>query len=194
MNAFDSARTIEAKGMAVLIRFLEERAERFVLVEKGPMARHLQEIAGDAMMNIIPPPGHPDAGANRFYSVEIKIEMRPTGNLFLETFSNKNLDDRYRHAAHGTNVGWMHKLRCDLLWYYFLESDELYVFDFYKLKRWFFGGRGEAGAVNRFREVCQSKYSQLNDTHGRIVPLADLHREVGYTKLHPKQIELFEAA
>jgi hypothetical protein len=69
----------------------------------------------------------------------------------------------------------MYKLRADILMYYFIDSDDLYVIDVYSLKQWAFcGGHNNAGNIWSYREVCQAKYDQLNDTCGRIVPIRDL--------------------
>lgn len=184
MTAFNSARAVEARALAVLAPFLKERAHegQFVLTSKGRLARHLQETVGDALLN---------TDRETIWSVEIKAELRETGNLFLETWSNRNLDSRESHSDRGSNPGWMFKLRCDMLFYYFVEADVLYVIDFFKLKRWFFGWSNGAPNFHHWREVGQSKYAQLNDTHGRLVPVDAIRKNVGFTKLNPKQIELF---
>src|ERR1043166_1316452 len=107
MSGFESARVVEARGLSVLTPFLDERADgRFVLFDKGPLARALQETTGDGVFNV------EDGGT---FFVEIKCERKWTGNLFLETWSNRNLEDRQSHARRGCNPGWLYKLNADLL-------------------------------------------------------------------------------
>jgi hypothetical protein len=186
MSGFSDARAIEAKAMAVLVPFLTERAHdgRLVLCNKGPLAKRLQETTGDAIFNSDP---------DTMWTVEIKAERTFTGNLFLETWSNRNLEDRYRHAERGSNRGWMDKLVADLLLYYFLDVDRLYIINLFKLKQWAFGGGDGVGRIYSFPEKKQGRYSQLNDTWGRIVPIATIEREVRNVRLvYPKQIELFQ--
>lgn len=187
MTAFDSARLVEAKGMSTLAPFLVEKAEgRLVILEKGPLARALQETLGDAIFQM--PTG-------RAWSVEIKVEEDDAyGNLFLETWSNRNLEERQKHIERGSNPGWMTHLRADLLLYYFLNPDRLYALDLFRLQQWAFGSKlsGVAGRIYAFPEKCQSKRMQMNDTWGRCVPLSVLAKEVGYKLIHPKQLPLFE--
>jgi hypothetical protein len=184
MNPYDNARLTEARGMAVLEPFLSSRADgRLVMLEHGPLARALQESTGDAIFQF---PG------GRVYSVEVKVEEENKyGNIFAETWSNRNLEDRNNHAKLGSNPGWFVKLRADLLFYYFLSSDDLYVFDFFKLQRWAFGSGDTPGRLYDFREKRQRVRLQANDTWGRCVPIADLASEVGYRLINPKQLPLF---
>lgn len=185
MDAFARACSVETRGRSVLEPFLLAKADgRFVLFDKGPMAKALQETVGDGVFSI---------AGDREYFVEIKTEQKHTGNLFLETWSNRNLKDRDNHAALGSNPGWLMKLRADLLLYYFLDNDHLYVFDLFKLKRWAFvqpGQSGHDGRVYDYREVEQGTHLQRNDTRGRIVPISDLAVEPGYRLLHPRQMPL----
>jgi hypothetical protein len=185
-NGFQGARAIEAKGMAVLEPFLMEKSDgRLVLLEKGPLARVLQESLGDGILQ---------AGAGgRSWSVEIKVEQTDSPNLFLETWSNRNLESRESHIERGSTPGWMLKLRADLLLYYFLDSDRLYVFDLFRLQRWAFGHKASArdGQIYRFPEKLQGRWQQLNDTWGRCVPLTVLRDEVGYRLVNPRQLPLF---
>lgn len=188
MNGFTQSRGVEAKGWAVLQPYLHEHTDgRYVLTSKGPLARWLQESAGDVLTNT------PDG---RLWSIELKTEQRWTGNLFLETWSNRNVDSRANHGMHGSNPGWLAKLRADLLLYYFLEADVLVSLDLFELKRWAFGyvdgdevvegnlyrHRWDATrnkCVPVFREMHQRVYAQANDTWGRIVPIGTLHEEIG---------------
>ena len=196
MTAFDQAKTVEARSLVLLMPFLREQAHngQLVLTSKGTLATYLQEIVGDLLFN---------ASDERLFSVELKAENKFTGNLFLETWSNRNLVERRSHASRGSNPGWLCKTRADLLFYHFLDSDRLYVFDMFKLKRWAFAAPSVHMAADRsgqhrpltgrmfdFVEVAQSRYEQLNDTRGRLVPVKILEREVGCRLLHPAQLSL----
>jgi len=108
MNAFDSAREVEARSLEILTPFIESRSfdGRFVLIEKGRLAQELQRTIGDAVLT---------AHNGNFYAVEIKAEeSNKHGNLFLETWSNLS---RYK-------TGWMFTLDTDLFLYHFIEDDE----------------------------------------------------------------------
>lgn len=187
MDAFVDACSVEDRGRSVLEPFLRRHAYngQYVMTNKGILARHLQETVGDVLFN---------SDREIIWSVEIKVEeIDDYGNFYLETWSNKNLCDRKSHAELGSNPGWMYKLRSDLLFYFFLSSDELFIINFFKLKRWFFAvAHQNHPNMDRFEERPQKKRFQLNDTWGRCVPIKVVEREVGFTKLFPRQIELFE--
>lgn len=190
MRGFDKARAVEAQAMTLLLRFLEERSDQYVLTNKGPMAKHLQEVYGDIVFS---------SEDSRCWTVEVKAEQEWTSNFFLETWSNRNLDDAHSHAQRGSNRGWLEKLRSDLLWYYFIEVDRLYIFNLLRVKRWAFGytdkdGQAHPAHIYDYREKRQGKYSQMNDTHGRIVPVDLLVSECRGRLVHPRQIELFGEA
>lgn len=185
MNAFDSARGVEARAMTVLLPYLQEVSEgRLVLTSKGTLARWLQESVGDALLMT----------GDEVKAVELKAEQKSTGNVFLETWSNRNLERRADHAERGQNPGWLTKIRADLLLYYFIDRDWLYSFDVFELKRWFYG-QGDGSGVwgsGRFRERCQRRYTQANDTWGVVVPLRTLHEELPpgamrYTRVMQRQ-------
>jgi hypothetical protein len=186
MNGFYSASAVEAEGMAILLPYLEERTDRLVLNLKGPLARHLQLVTGDALVNI----------ADELRSIEIKVERRHTGRLFLETWSNRNLEDKVGHASHGSNPGWLFHTRADVLLYYFLDTDDLYAVSVFALKRWCFGYADKPAQIYQWEEVPQKKYSQMNDTHGRCVPIERLQRDLGKGFKHckVKQLSLLEGA
>jgi hypothetical protein len=193
VTAFDQARLVEARSLAILEPLIVERHGRFVLTGKGRLSAFLQRELGDLMFN------GPDG---RLWSVEVKAEQRFTGNLFLETWSNRNLADAFSHAERGCKVGWLVECRADLLFYHFLDVDRLYVLELFALKRWAFtdpsqrlrvaGGSDLVGRIYDFPEKAQAKYDQRNETCGRIVPLAALEREMvpAPKLLHPRQLLL----
>lgn len=184
MNAFSNSRLVEARSLMILQPFLRERSQdgALVFIEKGPLAKSLQQTIGDAVMT--------DKNGG-FRSVEIKAERENRhGNLFLEIWSNRNLEDRVSHAKVGSNPGWMIKLRADLLLYHFINNDELYVIDFFRLKRWAFRDR----RIFSFPERGETQSSQRNDTWGRCVPIETLVREVGAKLFRPLELQGLNAS
>ncbi len=178
MNAFTSAKTVEAKALDVLEPFIKMRSHdgRFVICDKGPLSKIIQQSMGDIIAS---------TNRNTISTIEVKAEEKTTGNLFIETWSNRNIDDRYSHAERGSNVGWIFKQRADYLFYYFLDNDLLFIIDFFELKRWLF----HVGALYRYREVRQNKQVQMNDTWGRLVKIVDIEKNVKRIKqIHPKEI------
>jgi hypothetical protein len=87
MSAYTETCLVAQRGMAVLLPFLESRAWRgqVIRVAKGPLAKHFQRGFEDLLIA---------TGPGNVAGVEIKAQRRWTGNLFLEVWSNKNLDDR----------------------------------------------------------------------------------------------------
>lgn len=192
MNAFHSARMVEDQAMVILRPFLRERAAKdgeFVLIEKGPLAKRLQETVGDLLYH---KPG------NGLRSIELKAEERYTGNLFLETWSNHCFEDADCRADHPPNPGWLAKTAADYLWYYFIDSDYLFVCGMMSLQRWAYGlvsiDGNRARIIrqhlydDRYTEVVQTKRQQKNRTAGRLVPIADLKAALPTAELRPRQI------
>jgi hypothetical protein len=168
--------------------YLEERTQGLVITTKGFLAKHLQLQIGDVLINDV---------RGRVCGVEFKVEeSNKYGNFFLETWSNRNLESRQSYADRGNNQGWLYHLKSDFLFYYFLDSDDLYIFDLFTLKRWAYGHGDVSGNIYRFPEKPQSKHAQLNDTWGRCVPIAVLQEELGAALKHckAKQLPLFEEA
>lgn len=173
-NAFSQACEVEAQSLEVLRPFIQQKAlnGQYVLTNKGALARELQKSVGDVLFN---------GASGEIYGVEIKAESENrTGNFFLEFWSN-----RKRFAP-----GWMWSLDTDLLFYYFLDNDELYIINFRKLKRWFWWhDNGQVPNFTRFKTRPQSKYDQLNDTWGTCVPIDVIGREVGFKFFNPQSLE-----
>ena len=164
MNPFIECSKVEREGLNRLLPMIQQKAHkgRFVLTSKGRLAPILQKTIGDMVMN---------TNDEYFQSVEIKTERDHTGNLFLETWSNR----------HWNTDGWMRTLDADFLWYYFLDTDDLYVMRFAEeLKPWF------SENERRFREVKQRKTQQMNDTWGRLVSVTVLSKEMLFWRhIHP---------
>lgn len=184
MSGFRESQKVETRSRAILLPFLEEHSNgRFVVTDKGPLARAFQLQCGDVLFN-----DH----AGRIRAVELKAEEEEKwGNFFLETWSNRNLDRMCDHCERGSNQGWLYHTRADTLFYHFLDTGRLYIIDLFKLKRWAFGYGTGAGRIYSFPEKPQSKYSQLNDTHGRCVPISVVRSEVGFKVFYPQQAEMW---
>lgn len=192
MSAFENSKLVEAEALARLQPYLIERSGtaenpgRFILNEKGPLAKNLQETVGDVLLT------HRDT--QRLVSIEIKAERKHTGNAFIECWSNLNLSDQESWEARGSNPGWAWKLYPGLLFYYFLDADTLYIIKGYKLWQWMHLTRSQgtsigATRIHDFRRVCQKASAQLNDTWGHLVPLSVLAAEVGIQVVHLNSIE-----
>lgn len=181
MNAFESAKKVEFLVWQRLRPFIDEISNgRFVLVNKGFHAKRLQEQLGDIIANLAPvhaPHLDPYSPEGRLIAIEIKGEEINSANLYLETWSNRNLNDAQSHAARGSNPGWMFKLRSDLIFYYFLNSDKLCVISTLALKRWAFDG--QPWHLLTYPEKPQRRREQLNDTWGACVPIDDLQQALG---------------
>ena len=182
MSDFAASKAVEAEAITRLLPYMQEKAGRFVLNEKGPLAKELQETVGDALVT--------QRGTGRLVSVEVKAERRHTGNLFIECWSNLNLDSAESWEARGSNPGWAWKMYPGLLFYYFLEPDALYIVKGYKLWRWMHATPSKSGAlgatrIHDFKRVRQSKAQQLNDTWGHLVPVTVINAEVGVQVVYP---------
>lgn len=184
MSGIAQSRSVEARSWLLLEPFLQQVSEgRYVLTNKGRLSKSLQGTVGDLLFN---------DRDGRLWGVELKAEEEYRGNLFLETWSNRNLNDPQSHADRGSNPGWLMKTRADLLFYHFLDADALFIMNMFMLKRWAFQvvskNRSEfasrirseplTGRIYDFPEREQKKYSQLNDTWGRCVPISVLADEL----------------
>lgn len=151
MNAFRQAQTVEEVAKREILPWLSMRSER---VEEVPPGLFLQRLAGDFVITM----------AGKKYGFELKAEEKHTNNLFLEVWSN----------LPELTPGWMVTSRADYLGYFFLDLKVLYIARMRQLQQWAFGADGKPGQIYKFPERGQSKYSQLNYTTGRIVPIAEL--------------------
>jgi hypothetical protein len=158
MNEFLRASEVELEALFDLLPFIAKRSERGEVVLTAPF-KYVQKAIGDALARRN---GHT-------YSIEIKAERRFTGNVFLETFSNKPVND-----------GWMYTTCATEIWFYFLANRSLNMVNTAELREWAFGkpGTREQGRLAAFEEVPQQQYDQRNYTHGRIVPIRILQAEV----------------
>lgn len=167
MPGYQDANAVEQRGMDVLLPFLKLRIfeGHYVLPKRGPISKAIQKDFGDFLFN---------SDADTIRSIELKIEEKYTGNLYLETWSNRNLENFKSYAERGMNPGWFWTSKADFLGAYFLDTDDFYIASFFKLRRWAF----KQEQIFRYPEKPQQKYSQLNDTWGRCVTISDLPSEV----------------
>lgn len=195
MNAFNATRNVEARGMQLLLPYIQEMSNgRYVITNKGALARYLQLSVGDVVYN---------DSREVMWGAEIKVEEKRTKNLFLEIWSNRNLNERENHATYGSNPGWLYHSRADWLFYLFLDTEDLFVIDLFALKRWAFGFVHTDGREfdpnlfsEEFRQVGQRKYVQRNETIGRLVPIALLQKRLKgkFKHCHVRQLSLLKDA
>lgn len=184
MNAFTDACLVEQRGMSVLLPYLESRAYRGQVIQvcKGPLARHFQRTFGDLLIA---------TGPGGVASVEIKTQRRWTGRLFLETWSNRNLENRASHVERGSTPGWLISCRADVIGFHFLDADTVLFLPLFQLQRWAFGTGDQPGRIYDFPELRQRRYFQPNESLGRLVPVEVLAREIGIERASLRQGELF---
>lgn len=165
LNSFEQGLLLEAKAMQEVLPFIGEISQggRFIVTEKGLLSKELQEFAGDIMWNS---KRNGDLMCAELKADFTNLEKR---NLFLETWSNRS---RF-------NPGWMYKLECDLLLYYFYATKDLYVISMPKLKAWAFGSGFKPGRIYKHDEKFQRRFVQKNDTWGRCVPVKDIEEGLG---------------
>lgn len=157
MNAFQEASEIEAEGIEDVLRFLRGKAKQgqIVQTDKGSLSYELQTMAGDLLFN---------DKQGRLITVEVKIEQRHTGNLFIEDWSN--LD------SNRPKPGWIATLWCDYIAYYFLSSKQLYILNRPALFDWLY----IRDNARRLETRVQQKYKQRNQTRGLLAPLSKIRQ------------------
>lgn len=177
-NAFEQACRVEIDSRAIIEPLLERHTNgRFVYTDKGRLAKEFQAKYGDLLIQ--------EKRGKEMLAVEMKAERKSSPNLFLEIFSNGS---RYK-------PGWMLGNEADLLFYHFLDADDLYIIKLPDLKNWFWFGIGPMRASGkrlhylpaymRWKHKQQKQYNQMNDTWGVLVPLANIAMEVGMKKVNP---------
>lgn len=183
MNAFDAGNQVADRSFAVLRPFIEQRSGgRFVVIEKGALAQVLQRQFGDVFLN--------SARTGALVGLELKAEERHTGNLFVETQSNRNSTDARSFMERGATAGWLYTLRTDFLLYHFLDLNVAYLLPFFGLYRWCVGvGPFDYGNLDRCKCATQRKYDQLNESVGRLVPVRALAEANLVTTFYPDRPE-----
>lgn len=177
MNAFTDAQSVESLAFLEIVPFLHQTCEAVIdtrtikgFVTDGcvgfdnpkSLSEEFQKTVGDFIVKTSP---------TRADTIEVKAEEAELyGNIFLETFSN-------RHPGH-INPGWLVKIKCSKLFYYFCRERWLLSFDMQKLRSWAL----ELDNIFRFPEKKQGKRKQLNITSGHCVPI-----DVLIDELNPNQ-------
>jgi hypothetical protein len=186
-NAFDQACRVESESRRIIEPLLDLHSNgRYVYTDKGRLAKEFQRKYGDALINM--------SGRGEMLSIEMKAERKRSENLFLEFWSNGS---RF-------TFGWMAYSEADLLFYHFIDSDELYIADMQNLKRWFWFGIGpkrrsgssvaHRPAYLRFEAKKQRTYDQKNDTWGCCAPISVIDKEVRLKKVNPMGLFGMESA
>lgn len=152
MSYYHDSSKVEAQGLAILYPFIN----RITGTQPMPLAdRTLQVSAGDLLAKF---------AKLGWQSVECKVEQEFTGNLFAETWSNREWG----------KPGWLFTSSADILMTYFLDADKLICVGLPSFRQWLLDK--DNPAIDRYRSV-QIKKPQRNDTHGVLVPIADARAE-----------------
>lgn len=120
-------------------------------------------------------------------TVEVKTERRHTGNLFLETWSNRTPDGEFRRD------GWLFTLRADTVLFFFLDADVCYATPLNRLRDWAFID----GNMYRYPERAAGmsvRGEQKNNTVGHPVPVDDMRAAVGIVELRRTKGGIWVAA
>ena len=169
MNAYHDACKVEDESMEIIFSWLRKHLKGGHLARtkewRNPLL--LQKTLGDIVVI---------DSSGRLVFIEVKAECEKTGNFFLETWSNL---ERY-------TPGWLHTSCCDRLYYYFLNTDELYIINLPKLRAWAF----HKDRIHSFKRKEQRKREQPNNTAGRIVPIKVIKEEVGFVGIFNPKFEL----
>jgi hypothetical protein len=162
MNAYEEASAVEAEHFRGAADIYELRHPVIWLLDRSPLSTALQtQFHADGLY----------VEDGRVWTLDIKAdrEIAATGNVFLETWSNKRrgrLGWLFTHPCPGQHEVGYH----DVVNGRILRLRPLSVLLAWVLPR-----------LGRWPEVEQRKYSQLNDTHGVLVPARDLVAEgLGY--------------
>lgn len=164
MNGFLKCSEVEKQALSILIPYADEHYAQLVLTSNQ---MYIQKVYGDLILKLR------KVGTHRI--VELKTERENKyGNLFLENWSNKKR----------TTPGWMQTCCADWLWYYFIQSNELYQMKVDSLKQWAF----EFNGVGPYKEKIQHKTEQLNTTWGWCVPIETLSNAgiEGFRLIYPE--------
>lgn len=172
LRTYAQAKAVESSTIGRIAAWAEDNllADDEMLVNTNgerEVHRHLQKTCGDFLVV-----GPGETGRLRVRcAVEVKSERKFTGNLFIENFSDFRLDRR--------NEGWLFSLKTDELWYYFKDAGVVLRLDFQALRRWLIDAPNPArrqftARIWTYRVLAQQAYEQANNTHGVLVPIADL--------------------
>jgi hypothetical protein len=163
MTAYDTCLSVEAKGQEIITSWLRQLGH-VVVFNRHDIRNAEFQTYGDLIVK--------RAVKDKHELVELKIEETNIyGNLFIETWSNKNW----------WNPGWLYKTKADWLFYYFIKEDQLYQMKMENLRRFLFEthNTGKVETFAKYQEKPQKKYNQPNQTFGLCVPISDLLKQTG---------------
>lgn len=100
-------------------------------------------------------------------SLELKVEERFTGNMFVETFSNQTTDPRFERS------GWVYTLNSDALVCVYLDVAAAFAVNMPRLRRWCL----EDGHLFDYPQKTPRR-EQRNRTIGHPVPYAAMWEPV----------------
>ncbi len=165
MNAFENCQHIEARARGLILPWLNARYSAvFDFARRDDTAMQMQWAGIDLLL--VKEPAGPSSRDS--VTVELKAEQRTTGNLFLETWSNRKTQ----------RPGWIRSSKAVGLLYLFLDTETLYVAHMGKLQEW------ATANLSRFPEKMQAKHQQENETVGHIVPVTRLSHEAGLRRFY----------
>ena len=144
-QTYEKCKEIERKSMSMLIPKLRHKYDIMHPLDD----KVSQEYIGDYIC----------IKDQRATIIEFKAEMKHTGNLFLEIWSNI-----------GLNEGWYRKCRADFVIYHFLLAGKVYYVDIQGLK--------QVLDESKLRTAKQEKTDQKNDALGMLLPIKDYPKYV----------------
>ena len=163
MNAND----VERRGIELAMQLITRSVSPGSPVIDTNDARNrvfLQRAIGDYLILHEP--------TRQWHSLDVKTEAKYTGNLFVESWSNKTAN---RHARDG----WIFTLGSDWLVMVYLDVRSVFIVDLPKLKNWCV----VEGRMLDYREATVHRYQdgeQKNRTTGHLVPWAVLVETIGF--------------
>lgn len=146
MNAFEQASQVERSGIDLLYPWLKyTHGNNIVFCD----SKQMQDEYGDFVLQ----------RGRAIEGIELKVERKHTGNLFLETWSNRHMQNR----------GWLFKSKSETLYYVFLDVPVIYGLNLQALSQW-----AQSQEFATYKEIQQKAYSQMNDTWGKVVKIEKL--------------------
>lgn len=160
---YKSNMATESHGIQVLLEYLR--------IKTGNAPINLtdesqQKLVGDLIV----------VRQNKATSVELKIEERFTGRMFVETWANREW---------GT-VGWLHTCKSQLLLCYYIDADVLIGVSMQALRQLLLSQTN--GTYDSYKQL-KVKSSQPNDTWGIAIPIEHLRAAnlQGWFEAKPKE-------
>lgn len=142
---YQTALQTELEGSTIIADFIRLRTGNQPLAITD---REQQKTIGDFLI----------ASQAGSYSLELKVERKFTGNLFIESWSNREWG----------NPGWLFTSKANRIAFYFLDQDILITVDLHSLRSWLLNKANPA--IDKFTEVA-IKADQRNDTRGYVIPI-----------------------